>query len=123
VSRLPQFLQHLFGVYEMAILELLLRSGQCSMEEGSVFRTKPVSRIEREEIDLSSFREIRRLVQHQPAVVNAGFESHTRRLAPRRAYNGGQARGENRYSSRRAATHSFSASSMRVCQPSPLDLK
>jgi len=52
VSRLPQFLQHLFGVYEMAILELLLRSGQCSMEEGSVFRIEPVSRIEREEIDI-----------------------------------------------------------------------
>jgi hypothetical protein len=39
--------------------------------------------------------------------VNAGFESHIR----------------DRYSSRRAATHSFSASSMRVCQPSPVDLK
>ena len=83
MSKRPQFPQHLFGVYEATILEVFLRSSQCSMEEGTVFRIEPVSRIEEKEIDLSSFREFRRFVQHEPAVVNAGFESHGKRIARR----------------------------------------
>ena len=76
VSQRPQFLQHLLGVHETAILKVFPRSSQRSMEQGTVFRIEPVSRIEGKEIYLSSFRELRRFVQHEPAVVNAGFEDH-----------------------------------------------
>ena len=50
------------------------------MKGGAVIRVEPVTRIERQEIDLGSFRERRRLVHNEPAILNTGLESHVVRI-------------------------------------------
>ena len=52
------------------------------MKGGAVRRVEPVARIEGQEVDFRSLRELRRLVHHEPTHVNAGLESHGERIAP-----------------------------------------
>ncbi len=58
----------------MADLDILLRGGQ-----GSV-KCDAVARIERQKINLSSFRKLCRLVHHKPSFVNTALESHGERI-------------------------------------------
>src|SRR5258708_37406819 len=51
------------------------------MESRAILRVEPVARIERQEIDFSAFGQLRRLVQHEPAIVNARLQRHTTRIA------------------------------------------
>jgi len=81
VLRRPQFPQHLFGVDETTVFDILLRLGQRSMEGSPVIRLYPVAWIEREETDLSPFRKLRRFLHHESTILNAGFEGHTKRIA------------------------------------------
>jgi hypothetical protein len=74
-SRNLQFPQHFFSIDKPAGLDILLRSDQGSMQGGAVRRVEPVARIY-----LSSLEELRRLVHHEPTLVNAGLESHAERI-------------------------------------------
>lgn len=50
------------------------------MKGGAVLRVEPVTRIEGQEIYFSSLGEGRRLVYEEPAIMNAGLESHVERI-------------------------------------------
>jgi hypothetical protein len=46
-------------------------------DEGStIIRIEPVTRIERQKLNLSSLRELRWLFYHEPAIVNTSLDSH-----------------------------------------------
>jgi hypothetical protein len=62
------------------VLKILLRSGQRLMESRAIGRIEPVARVKRQKLNLSTFGEVRRLVQHESTVVHAGFQSHTERI-------------------------------------------
>ena len=76
MSRDLQFPQHLFSIDKSAGFYILLRGGQCSVKGGSVHRVEPVTGIERQEVHFSSLRKLRRLIYHEPGLMNAGLESH-----------------------------------------------
>jgi hypothetical protein len=74
-SRGLQFPQHLFSIDKPTGLDILLRSDQGSMQGGAVRRVEPVAGVY-----LSSVGGLRRLVHHEPTLVNAGLESHAKRI-------------------------------------------
>jgi len=80
VSKGPQFPKNLFSIDETAGLEIFLRSSQGSMKDGAVNRIEPVAWVEGKQIDFGPFRELRRLVYHEPPIVNVGLESHVARI-------------------------------------------
>ncbi len=51
------------------------------MQRGTVGIVQPISRIEREQLDLSAFGEGGRLIEHQASTVNPCFDRHQGRLA------------------------------------------
>ena len=51
------------------------------MERGPVGVIQPVTGVEREQFDLSPFGKCGRLVEHQAASVDPGFDRHEGRLA------------------------------------------
>jgi hypothetical protein len=61
-------------------LVIFLRGDQRLVKGGTVSGIEPVARIEEQEINFSSFRELRRLVQQKPTCVNAGRQSHVKRI-------------------------------------------
>jgi hypothetical protein len=73
VSAVPE---HLFGVDKTPSLDVLLRGKECPMKGGTIIRIEPVTRIERQELNFNSLRELRRLFYHEPAIVNTGLDSH-----------------------------------------------
>lgn len=79
-SRFAQFPQHLFGSDEPAGLKVFLRSSQRPVQRGAVAWVEPVARIEGQELNLRSLRELCRLVHKEPTFVNTGLESHAKSL-------------------------------------------
>jgi len=66
-------LQYLFGIDKTTCFEVFLRSGQCPVKGSAVRRVEPVARIEGQEINFCSLRELCRLVHQKPTFVNAGL--------------------------------------------------
>lgn len=60
----------------MAALNVLLRGKECTMQEGTVLRIEPISRIERQELNLRPFRKLRRLFHYKLAIVNTSLDCH-----------------------------------------------
>lgn len=46
------------------------------MKDGTIPRIEPVARIERQELNLSSLRELRWLFYHESAILNASSDGH-----------------------------------------------
>ena len=61
------------------------------MQRRSIFIVEPVPRIERQELDVGSFREIGGLIDHQPAGFDSGFQCHVLTVAPEDSVQQGQA--------------------------------
>src|ERR1700692_3614306 len=75
--RNSQIPQHPFSVQETTAIEIVLRGGDCPMESRAVLGVEPVARIERQEIDFSAFGHFRRLVHHEPTILNSRLQSHS----------------------------------------------
>jgi hypothetical protein len=72
-SRCAQFPQYLFGIDETTGFEIFLRGSQCPVKGSAVSRVEPVARIEEQEINFGSLRELCRLVHQKPTLVNTGL--------------------------------------------------
>jgi len=80
VSRHPQFPEHLFGVDQTAAFNVFLGVKECVMEQGPVIRGKPVTRIERQKLDLCSLGQVRGLFHYESTIMNPGLERHAGRI-------------------------------------------
>jgi len=55
------------------------------MQRRSIFIVEPVSRIERQEFDLGSFRQIGGLIDHKATVLHSSLQCHAITVAPEHA--------------------------------------
>ena len=80
MSRCSQFPEHLFGVDKAATLNVFLRGQEGTVEGGAVIRVEPVARIEGQELNLRSLRQLSGLFHYESTVVNSGLDRHARRV-------------------------------------------
>ena len=57
-------------------LDVFVRAFQSLMQRRSIFIVEPVSRIERQEFDLGSFRQISGLIDHKPTGLDSALQRH-----------------------------------------------
>ncbi len=68
MSRCPQFPEHLFCVDKTATFNVFLRDQEGMMKGSTVVRVEPVTRIEWQELNLRSLRQLRGLFYHESTV-------------------------------------------------------
>ncbi len=82
-STRPKFAKDNVRVDETASRGVFVRISQSLMKRGSVFFIEPVPRIEGQELDLGSFREIGRLVDDKSPGLDSSLQRHAITVAPR----------------------------------------